>query len=346
MRHSTHVPAPREAIAGDPGRGYRVVLFANRLFPIDREALSEGLGLSVELILAPEECLQYPVDERAEAVLCSVLADAHAIVFRVGQVTRRMIQAGRDLRIVAVHGVGTEAVDVEGATGRGVYVTTAPGGNANAVAEYVMCVLLLASRRVHESAALLRSVGWNDARLPGGELCGKAIGIVGLGAIGSRVARLAEAFGMQVSVAEYPRLPSCEYPILPLADLAHHADFFVVAVPRRPETDGLVSEEIVRRMRRTSFFVNVSRGSVVDEGALLRALDDGAIAGACLDVFRQEPAPRGHPLVVHPRVLATPHVAGSTPEAQRRIARVLGTDVRRVFCGARPLHAVNDPRPA
>jgi len=323
-----------------------VVLFASPVFPIDREALTEGLGPSVELIPAPEECLQYPVDERAEGVLCSVVAGAHAIVFRVGQVTRRMIQAGRDLRIVAVHGVGTEAVDVDGATGRGVYVTTAPGGNANAVAEYVMCVLLLASRRVHESAALLRSTGWDEARLRGGELCGKAIGIVGLGAIGSRVARLAHAFGMQVSVAEYSRLAPCEYPAVPLARLAERADFLVVTVPRRPETDGLVSAEVLRRMRRTAFVVNVSRGSVVDEAALLRALDDGAIAGACLDVFRQEPAPRGHPLVMHPRVLATPHLAGSTPEAQRRIARILGTDVRRVLSGARPLHAVNDPRPA
>jgi len=108
MRHPTRIPAPREAPAANPGRGHRVVLFASPVFPIDREALTEGLGPSVELIPAPEECLQYPVDERAEGVLCSVVAGAHAIVFRVGQVTRRMIQAGRDLRIVAVPALGTE----------------------------------------------------------------------------------------------------------------------------------------------------------------------------------------------------------------------------------------------
>ena len=263
----------------------------------------------------------------------------------MGQVTEGLIEAARDLSVVAVHGVGTDSVDVAAASRRGVYVSVTPGTNASAAAEYVIGILLLAVRRLDESIALLKGGGWNVARIEGGELSGKSIGIVGYGAIGSRVARLAAGLDMNVLVAAHDSLAECGYPILPLPALAEVVDFLVIAVPRRTTTEGLLSESIMRRMRSSAFLVNVARGGIVDEAALKRVLDDGVIAGACLDVFANEPVSPDHPLVCHPRVLATPHLAGSTRESLARTAIAAGQEIGRAWDGRPPVNAINEPSP-
>ena len=323
----------------------RIVLFGTPFAPIDVQALRRGLGRPAELIAAPASCLVKPLTKSAERQLCPVVEPANAIVFRVGQVTERLIDAARDLSVVAVHGVGTDSVDIAAASRRGVYVCVTPGANATAAAEYVIGVLLLAVRRLGESIALLQQDGWNEARIEGGELSGKSIGIVGYGAIGSRVAHLATGLDMNVVVAAHDSLTECGYPILPLPELAEAVDFLVIAVPRRTTTEGMLSESIMRRMRASAFLVNVARGGIIDEAALKRVLDAGLIAGACLDVFAEEPVSPKHPLVRHPRVLATPHLAGSTRESLARTAFAAGQDIRRAWDGKRPVHAINELSP-
>jgi len=323
---------------------YEITLFATPSSMVDEETLRTAVGEPVRFTLAPERSLRYGrLEPDALADLCAAAAHADAIVFRVGQVPREVIEAAPNLKIVAVHGVGTSAVAVPAATERGVYVTVAPGANATSVAEYVMSVSLLARRRLDRAAAMLKSATWQETRAEGSELFGKRMGIVGFGAIGSRVSSLACAFGMEVLVAAHPTLQDCPYPSVPLPELARSVDYLVVALPFRPTTRGLISAEILGLMRPTAVIVNISRGEIIDEAALVKSLDEHRLAVACLDVFAQEPLPPGHPLPHHPRVFATPHIAGATNEALARIARMLGEDIRRVFHRERPLHAANAP---
>jgi len=204
-----------------------------------------------------------------------------------------------------------------------------------------MCSMLLWQRRLSDSVALLRSGDWNGARIEGREVAARILGVVGLGAVGSRVTSLAQAFGMKVLVAKYGRLRTGAYQLLPLEQLAEIVDFLLIAVPRRSETEGLISENVLSRMQSSSVLINVSRGGVVDEEALLHTLNRGGLAGAWIDVFKDEPVAAGHPLVNHPRVRATPHIAGSTKESLARAARIAGEDMRLVFQHKRPLHALN-----
>ena len=321
----------------------RVVLFGTDSAPIDVPALRRGLVRPVELVTAPAACLLKPLTESAERRLRPVVESANAIVFRVGQVTEGVIGAASDLSIVAVHGVGTDSVDVAAASRHGVYVSITPGTNANAVAEYVIGILLLAVRRLGESVCLLRRGSWSKARLEGGELSGRSVGIVGYGAVGARVARLATGLDMRVTVSAHDRLADCPYPVSPLSELVELVDFLVIAVPRRSTTEGMISETLMRRMRASAFLINVARGGIVDETALVRILDDGVIAGACLDVFAEEPVSPEHPLLSHPRILATPHIAGSTLESLSRTAFLAGQEIRRAWQGTPPVHAINDP---
>ena len=320
---------------------HQIALFASPSAPIDTEVLRETLGTDARIDVAPHEYLKKPLDQQSEQHLCSFVANASAIFFRVGQVTRRIIEAAKSLRIVAVHGIGTDSVDLDAATRRGVFVTITPHTNTRAVAEYVMCSMLLFCRRLHEAVETLRAGNWEEARIEGVELAGKSLGVIGFGAVGSYVAQLAEALGMQVLVAGHLRLPPQKFRVLPLRELAAAVDFLVVAVPRRKDTEGLISEEILRRMRSTAVLINVSRGGIVDEDALIAALDRGGLAAAWVDVFRAEPVPPSHRLILHPKVFPTPHIAGSTRESLARTARVAGEDIRRVLDNRLPVHAVN-----
>ncbi len=322
---------------------YEIVLFATPSSMVDTETLPKAVGAPIHFTNAPEHCLRYGTSDREDlSELCSAVRHADAIVFRVGQVPREVIQAAPSLKVVAVHGTGTSAVAVSAATENGVYVTVAPGGNAASVAEYVMSVSLLARRRLDEAAAKRKSGTWQEARAEGYELLEKRIGIVGFGAIGSRVARIAEAFGMEVLIAKHLRLSNCPYQVLALPQLVRTVDYLVLTLPFRPEYKELISAEMLRSMQPTAVIVNISRGEIIDEQALLKALDERKLGAACLDVFAHEPLLPGHALPRHPRIFATPHVAGSTHEALARIARILGDDIRRVFDGQIPVHAAND----
>ncbi|MHB0875178.1 MAG: phosphoglycerate dehydrogenase [Anaerolineae bacterium] len=282
----------------------------------------------------------------AEALLAEV-AGCDALVVRSStKVTRAVIEAGPHLQVVGRAGAGVDNVDVAAATEHGVWVVNAPDSNYVAVAEYVFALALALLRRLPWAWDSLRSGQWCRGRFRGAELAGKTMGIIGLGRIGSRVAERASAFGMSV-LAYDPfvtpdRAASVKATLVTLDDLLASSDVVTLHVPGTGVTAGLIGERQLARMKPGSYLVNCSRGSVVDEAALLRALDSGHLAGAALDVFAAEP-PQGSPLVGHPLVLATPHLAGTTGEAQTNVAMAVAEQVLAVLSGRQPRYPVNAP---
>jgi len=243
---------------------------------------------------------------------------ADAILARQGAITAEAIAASPRLRIVARHGVGVDEVDLAAAAARGVLVTNTPGANAQAVAEHALALILALVKDLKPLGATVAAGGWRDPATASRDVAGLRLGLVGCGAIGRAVARLAGAFGMTVASAD-PALPPAGVPGIARAAsvpaLAATSDVLSVHCPLTQATRGLVGAAVLAAMPRGGFVVNTARGGIVDEAALRVALDSGHLAGAALDVFAEEPPPADEPLRRHPRVLATPHVAGGTPGA-------------------------------
>jgi glyoxylate reductase len=245
--------------------------------------------------------------------------------------------AGPQLRVVALHAVGYDNVELEAATARGVLVTNTPDVLTDATAELTVALLLALTRRIAEGDRLVRRGGewaWEPTFMLGEGLAGKTLGIVGLGRIGRAVARLAEAFGMRV-------LHTSRTGGLPLAELLAESDVVSLHSPLTPETTHLIGAAEFRAMRPGALLVNTSRGPVVDEAALVAALESGEIAGAALDVFEHEPDP--HPgLLGRDNVVLTPHLGSATAEARGAMGRMCVEALRAVLLERRaPPTALN-----
>lgn len=262
------------------------------------------------------------------------------------QVTRELLEATERLRVVARAGAGVDNIDVEAATERGVLVVNAPGGNTVAAAEHTVAMLFAVARHIAPADAALKRGEWARARFVGVEIRGKVLGIVGLGRVGTEVARRALGLDMRVRVfdpyvsAEHARRLGMEPSDLP--PLLEESDFVTVHTPLTEQTRGLIGADALARMKPTAFLLNCARGGVVDEAALLWALDAGRPAGAALDVFADEPA-TDNPLARHPKVVATPHLGASTVEAQEAVARQVAEQVLDVLRGRPARFAVNAP---
>ncbi|MEX1255858.1 MAG: D-2-hydroxyacid dehydrogenase [Dehalococcoidia bacterium] len=224
---------------------------------------------------------------------------------------------------------------------RGVTVTNSPGGSSPAIAQYVIGMMLRVAKRMDAWAESQRDRRW--APIPTEELTGKTLGIIGVGHIGGEVARLAQAFGMRVVGCRRSqrRIRHVDEIVPPerLRDLLTRADFVVLAVPLTAATEGLIGETELRAMRDDAWLINVSRGRVVDEAALVRALRDGVIGGACLDVFHQEPLPLESELWSLPNAIVTPHNSGWSPLNRDRVADIFLDNLRR-YASRRPLRNV------
>lgn len=292
---------------------FNVVMTSPRLAPA-AVAILEDAGCAVHY-MPP-----YPSGAAVAELAARVQADA--ILARQGQVDAHAIAASPRLRIVARHGVGVDEVDVAAAASRGVMVTNTPGANSRAVAEHTLAMILALVKELRPLGAAVAAGGWRDPTRLGRDMAGLRLGLVGCGAIGREVARLAAAFGMTASSSD-PALPPEGVPGIARADslgaLAAMSDVLSVHCPLTAATRGLVGAAVLAAMPRGGLVVNTARGGIVDEAALLAALDAGHIAGAALDVFAAEPPPVDHPLRNHPRVLASPHVAGNTPGALERM---------------------------
>ena len=250
-----------------------------------------------------------------------------------------------DLAVVAQMAVGYDNVDVEACHARKIVVTHTPDALTDSTAELAFGLMIAVARRFHEGEAMLRGgafTGWSPTLLLGVELAEKTLGIVGYGRIGRAMARRAVAFGMRVIATERgdePFSPDGVATHAPLSRMLEESDFVSIHCPGSPATRHLIGEPELARMKPTAFLVNTARGTIVDEAALVRALEQGTIAGAGLDVFEQEP--RVHPgLSARHDVVLLPHLGSATLEARSRMACMALTDARRVLEGRDPLRPV------
>ncbi len=266
------------------------------------------------------------VEERrglSEAELLPLVIDIDAWVVRgATKVTRRLIEAAPKLRWVARAGAGIDNIDGAAARDRGVGVLNVPGANAVAVAELVFGLLLGLFRQIPAADSSLKRGEWDKSRFKGRELRGKTIGILGLGQIGRAVARRALAFEMKC-VGYDPMISDDtmrEFDVepLPLDELFPRSDILTLHVPLSPETKGMIGAREISRLPRGAVLVNAARGGLVDEAAVLAALDEGHLSGAVFDVFAQEP-PGSSALPLRENVVATPHIGAATVEAQERV---------------------------
>ncbi len=256
-----------------------------------------------------------------------------------------LFDRARRLRAAIRHGAGVDMIPLEAATRCGVLVANVPGANARSVAEYVILAALALARRFRDIDADLRLRGWSAARAHAEatiEIAGRTIGIVGFGAVGRAVAAIAAGgFGMRVLAAQRRPgvIPGVE--VRSLDELLAESDIVVLCCPLTEETRGMVGQERLARMKPASVLVNVSRGAVVDEAALVAALSEGRIGGAALDVFAAQPLAPDHPLLGLGNVILTPHLAGITEPSMERMGMAVATEVERVLSGAAPANFVN-----
>lgn len=305
--------------------------------------------------LAPEGIAllarEHQVDERSglsRDELLGILPDYEALVVRSQvQVDAETIAAGRRLVVIGRAGVGVDNVDVEAATRAGVTVVNAPTGNTIAAAEHTMALLLAVARHVAEADASMRRGEWRRRELVGIELRGRTLGIVGLGRIGLAVATRARAFEMRLVGSDpYVSLAVADEHGIELVDLDEliaRSDAITLHVPLTEQTRGLIGAPELARMKPDAIVLNVARGGLVDEEALARALKDGRLGGAGIDVYEDEP-PRSSPLLDAPRTVLTPHLGASTAEAQSLVAVEAAEQVLDVLAGRPARHAVNGSR--
>lgn len=279
--------------------------------------------------------------------LAAEIATADALLVRSAtRVTAELLEAGRRLKVIGRAGAGVDNIDLEAATCRGVVVVNAPGGNTYAAAEHTLALLLAAARRVPAADASLKAGFWRRSEFLGVELHGKVLGLIGLGRVGAEVARRALSFDLRVLAydpyvsTEHARRLGVE--VASLRGLLERADFISLHTPLTERTRGLIGADQLAWVKPGAMLVNCARGGLVDESALLAALDQGRLAGAALDVFEQEPAAES-PLVRHPRVVATPHLGASTREAQASVSRLVAEQVRQVLLDRPAQFAVNAP---
>lgn len=280
--------------------------------------------------------------------LFDLLHDCEALVVRnQTQVNAELLAHAPALRVVGRLGVGLDNLDLNALRERGIKVVT--GGNANAisVAEYTLGAMLTLARKLTGADASTKAGKWERAKFTGFELFGKTLGLIGMGDIGARVAKRAEAFGMRL-IAHDPVLTPTHFApaefgatLLPLDEVLRQADFVSIHVPLLPSTRNLINAERLALMKPTAIVLNSSRGGIIDEAALAAALSAKRIGGAALDVRINEPPGSDDPLAKFDNVLLTPHVAGITEEAQDRICIAVAQDVLRVLRGERPVFSVN-----
>lgn len=303
-------------------------------------AVLEGAGIDVV------SCVGQP-----RASLDGALGEARGLIVRSEtRVDAALLALAPRLEVVARAGVGVDAIDVDAATAAGIVVVNTPSANTLAATEHTFALLLAAQRHVAQGHASVHAGEWERKRFVGHELFGRTLGIIGLGRIGSNVAVRALAFGMRV-LAHDPYVPASRAVALGIEptsfeDLLDRSDAITLHVPLTPHTRRMIDARALKRMRPDAVLVNASRGDVVDIEALIDALDRGGLRVAAIDVVPQEPPPLGSSsarALAHPKVVATPHLGGSTHEALERIALELAEDVVRVL-GGRPANgAVNAP---
>ena len=310
------------------------VLVADPIARDGVEALAQVAGVDVRTGLPAAE-------------LRAIIGDYDALVVRSEtRVTAELIAAGTRLQVIGRAGVGVDNIDLAAATERGIVVVNAPAGNTVSAAEHTVGLMLALARHIPRADASLKRGEWNRAAFVGVELRGKTLGIVGLGQVGTEVARRARGLEMRL-VGQDPFVPeerarSLGVELVELPRLLREADFITVHTTLTPGTRGLIGEDEIAQMKPSVRLINTARGGVIDEEALAAAVASGRIAGAAVDVFTREPA-TGNVLTQQERIIVTPHLGASTAEAQERVALDVAEQIAVVLRGEHAPYAVNAP---
>jgi len=304
------------------------------------EPLAEA---GVELLRAHHE-----VDARASTTreeLLAAVAGVDALVVRSAtRVDAEVLEAGRNLKVVGRAGIGLDNVDLAAATRLGVMVVNAPQSNVISAAEHTVALILAQARNIPQAHVALREGRWERGRFQGAELYGKTLGIIGLGRVGALVAQRLNAFGMRLLAFDpyvsRDRAAQMGVELAGLADVLARADVVTVHLPKTPDTTGLIGETELAAMKRGARLVNTARGGIVDEAALAKAVGDGQLAGAALDVFAEEPTTQS-PLFGLEGVVVTPHLGASTTEAQDKAGIAIAEQLLLALAGQFVPNAVN-----
>lgn len=260
----------------------------------------------------------------SEQELLPLVADKVALVVRSEtKITKAVIDAAKELKVVGRAGVGVDNVDVEYATQKGIVVMNTPGGNTISTAELTFSMLLSLARNIPQANASMKAGEWNRKAFAGIEVFGKTLGILGLGRIGSEVAKRAQAFGMKVlgydPYISMTRAKSLQIELAELDEIYEKADFITVHMPLTDETRGMINAEAIAKMKKGVRIINCARGGIVNENDLIEGIKSGKVAGAALDVYEVEPLPKDSPLRSIPQIIMTPHLGASTEEAQDNV---------------------------
>ena len=276
------------------------------------------------------------------------LPEAEALIVRSAtEVTKDLLRRAPKLRVIGRAGIGVDNVDVGTATARGIVVMNTPGGNAISVAEHTLALMLALARPIAQASASTKSGKWERGKFLGTELSGKTLGIIGLGSIGMEVARRCRSLGMKV-VAQDPYVSrelakERGVDLVAADELFAVSDYISLHLSLTPETRHLLGSHAFAKMKPGVRIINCARGELIDSAALEEALRSGKVAGAALDVFSPEPPPAGSPVLVHEKVIATPHIAGSTEEAQETVGIRIAEQVREYLKHGVVTNAVNTP---
>src|SRR6185369_15614027 len=311
-----------------------------------RVVIAEKISASaVELLREPRWTVVTP--EEVGANLPAQLENADALIGRSAvQVDSTLLEHAKKLRVIGRAGVGVDNVDLDAATRKGIAVMNTPGANAVAVAELTLGVMLAMARQISRADSLMHAGKWEKKSLQGTELRAKTLGVVGLGKIGMEVARRAKSFGMEI-VAHDPFVAAAfakEQGIRmgTLDEVFAAADYLSLHVGLTPQTLGMINAESIRRMKKGARLVNCARGELIEEADLAQALKSGHLAGAALDVFTEEPL-KNSPLAALENVILTPHVGGSTQEAQEAVGYQIAQQVKEYLKHGVFQNAVNVP---
>ena len=313
------------------------VLVTDSLAPQGLEILERAEGIEVDYKpgLSPGE-------------LAEAIVDADGLVIRSGtKISADVIAAAPKLQVIGRAGIGVDNVDVAAATARGIVVMNTPGGNNITTAEHAVALLVALARHIPQATASMKQGRWEKKRFVGLELYNRTLGVIGLGNIGRIVANRAQGLGMKV-IGHDPYLSEqaaakLDVELVSFEELLKRAEAITIHVPRTKDTVGMLGREAFARVRPGVLIVNAARGGVIDEEALLAALEAGQVGGAALDVFAEEPPPPDHPLVRHERVICTPHLGASTEQAQVNVSIAVAEQVRDFLLHEITGNAVNVP---
>ncbi|MBR8828766.1 MAG: phosphoglycerate dehydrogenase [Gomphosphaeria aponina SAG 52.96 = DSM 107014] len=282
------------------------------------------------------------------AEIVKIIPEYDALMLRSStKVTKEIIEAGVGLKIIGRAGVGVDNIDVPAATRQGIVVVNSPEGNTIAAAEHALAMMLSLSRYIPDANQSVKNKQWNRNSFVGAEVYKKTLGVIGLGKIGSHVANVARALGMKVLAYDpfisKERADQMGCTLVDLDLLFTESDYITLHVPKTKETTHLINAEVLTKMKPTARIINCSRGGIIDEDALVAALETGKIAGAALDVFETEPLGESKLRDLGSKVILTPHLGASTAEAQVNVAIDVAEQIRDVLLGLQARSAVNIP---